>query len=258
VDFKPGGGTGIASAFVARATPDGHTILYVTNSYTILPAVSKNVPYDPNKDFEPIVLLAKQPSFLVVNPRFPVNNLREYAAYARANPEKINFGMIGVGGGNHLSATWLHSLMDVKVTYVPYKGSTLLSLAGGEIQASVATISAVVALVKAGKIRAIANTDGTRSPTLPDVPTVAEQGVSGFEFAPWQGWLAPAGTPGAVVRKLESGFIAAQKTPEMQDLLAKTGTVAIGGNGAQFRKLLASELVRWKKLAQDFNITVED
>jgi tripartite-type tricarboxylate transporter receptor subunit TctC len=259
VDFRPGGGTGIASSYVARSAPDGYTLLYVTNSFTVLPAVtSKGIPYDPVKDFEPLVLLSKQPSFLLVNPALPVRNLKEYIAYAKAHPDGVNFGMVGVGGGNHLSAAWLHSLMGVKVTFVPYKGSTLLPLVGGELQASAATVSAALSFVKAGKLRAIANTDSVRSPALPDVPTVAEQGVAGFEFAPWQGWLAPAGIAPPIARKLEGEFIAALKSADLLDTLSKTGTVPIGGTGAEFRKLLAAELVRWKKVALEYNITTDE
>ncbi len=259
VDFKPGGGTGLATGFVARSAPDGYTLLYVTNSFTVLPAVtSKNLPYDPNRDFEALVLLSKQPSFLLVNPALPIRNLKEYIAYARAKPEAINFGMVGTGGGNHLSAAWLHNLMGIKVTFVPYKGSTLLPLVGGELQASAATVSAALSFVKSGKLRAIANTDSVRSPALPDVPTVAEQGVAGFEFAPWQGWLAPAGIAPAIAHKLELEFIAALKSPDLLETMEKTGTVPIGGSGAQFKKLLSAELVRWKKVAQDYNITTDE
>lgn len=258
VDFKPGAGTGIASGFVARSQPDGHTLLYVTNSFTILPAVSDNTPYDAMKDFDPIVLLSKQPSFLLVNNKLPINNFKQYLAYAKAHPGELNYGMIGVGGGNHLSGAWLHFMTDTKVTYVPYKGSTLPGLMSGEIQVSTATISAALSLVRSGKIRAIANTDAVRSPALPDVPTLTEQGLPGYEFAPWQGWLAPAGIPAAIARKLESEFVAALNSPDINDILVKSGTVPIGAGGAQFRKMLQAELARWAKVAKDANIRVAD
>lgn len=259
IDHKPGGGGIIGTAQVAKAAPDGHTLLMISPTFTISAVLSKSLPYDSIKDFAPIGMTTRLPSLLVVHPSVPAKNLQEYVAYAKANPDKINFGGSGVRSFTQLAAGALHSATGVKVTYVPYKGmgDAVNAMLGGHVQAALASTGASLAHVKAGKIRALGINLLERSKVLPDVPTIAEQGVSGYNLASWAGLVAPAGTPSAIVNQISAALAKAMHAPEVSSKLAEIGVMVIGGTPEELRKQIADEIVVWTKVSKEIGIQPE-
>jgi tripartite-type tricarboxylate transporter receptor subunit TctC len=259
VDFKPGAGTTIGGAFVAKAAPDGHTLLMNTASFTVAPALyGARSPYDPIRDFAPVSITTMTPNFILVNAKLPVRNMKEYIAYAKANPGKLNFGTSGIGGINHLAGEWMHGLIGAKVTYIHYKGGsdTLRTLASGETDAAYAPPLTALPLIKAGKMRALAITTGERARILPDYPTIIED-IPGYEWSQWVGVFAPAKTPPAIVNKLGAEFGRAAKQP---DVIAKLeqGKMVVGSSPDELRKLVAREVPAWRKLVQETGAKVEE
>ena len=260
LDFKPGAGSTLGTALVAKAPADGYTLLVITTGYTVAPAFYKNLSYDPVKDLAAVSLLTSRPSLMVVNAALPVKTIKEYIAYARANPGRINFGTPGSGSAPHLGGEWLHSLTGTKATYVHYKGTAqmVLDVVGGRLDATISVPTTLISQVRSGKLRAIAGASIERSSLFPDLPTIAEQAVPGFDYASWLGVVAPAATPAAIVTRLNAELARVARAPDIVQKLAVDGTNAVGGPVEPFRKLIASEVERWRKLVQETGIKLEE
>jgi len=248
VDNKPGGAGNVAMQEVARADDQHTVILGHIGTLAVNPYMFEKLPYDPNKDFKPISLLAKVPSLYLVRPDLPVKNLKEFIAYARKNPGKVNYGSAGNGSAGHLAMEYLKMASDTFMLHVPYRGTgpQLTDLLAGRLDAASVGAPAVMQFIKAGKLRCIATGTATRIPQLPDVPTVAEQGFPGFEMTQWYGMLAPSTLPQAAVDKLALAAAAAVKQPGATEKLSADAAIAVGGTPAEFAKFIAAEQQRWK------------
>ena len=256
-DYKPGAGGSVGFAATAKAAPDGYTLVAATPAFSTLPAVMANLPYDPIKDFAPVVQLSSQLGMLAVHPSVPFTTMQEYVAYARANPGKLNWGTPGAGSTGHLVGAWLNDITRTNTTFVHYKGPQLFTdLMSGIVQATANGIVNIAPLVKAGKLRALAIPGPVRSQAFPDVPTAKEQGVD-FDYPSWMGIIAPAGTPIPIVNKLNAEFIKVQKLPETLKLLEKASVMPVSGTPAEFARLLADEIGRWKRLVKQLDIKIE-
>lgn len=248
VDNRPGAGGNLGSELVAKAPADGYTLLMGTvGTHAINGSLYRRMPFDAQKDFAPIVLVAAVPNVLVVNPGLPVHSVAELVAYAKANPGKLNFASSGSGTSIHLSGELFKVMADVQMTHVPYKGSApaLADLLGGQVQLMFDNLPPSLPQIKAGKLRALAVTTASRAPALPDVPTVAEAGLPGFEASSWFGLLAPAGTPREVIGRLNAEIAGWLASPEAKDKLASVGAIAMGGSPEDFAKHIAAETTKW-------------
>lgn len=259
LDYKAGAGGAIGTAFVAKAAPDGHAILLIGGSYTVLPAVYKDLGFDTLKDLAPISLMSEKPQILLVNPAFPARNFQEYVAYTRANPGKLNLGVTAQAGVNHLMTVWLHSLTQSKVAYIAYKGEgpMLPDLLSGRLDAAAIGIGTAIRLARAGKVRALGSSLTVRSKVWPELPTIAEQGTPQFSYTSWVGILAPGATPAGIVGKLSENFAKTARSPEVTGALEPDGWVLVGSTPAQFRQLIVTETERWRKLVADHGIQPE-
>lgn len=248
VENKPGGAGNVAMQEVARAD-DHHTlILGHIGTLAVNPYMFDKLPYDPNKDFRPISLLAKVPSLYLVRPDLPVKDLKEFVAFAKKNPGRLNYGSAGNGSAGHLAMEYLKMASDTFMLHVPYRGTgpQLTDLLAGRLDAASVGAPAVMQFIHAGKLRCIATGTAQRIPQLPDVPTVAEQGFPGFEMTQWYGLLAPASMPNAAVDKLASAAATAVRQPAAADKLKADAAIGVGGTPAEFAKFIAVEQARWK------------
>ena len=253
VDNRPGAGGNIGADLVAKAAPDGYTLVMGTvGTHAINPNLYAKMPYDHVKDFAPVILVAGVPNVLVVNPSLPVHSVKELIDYAKANPGKLNFASSGNGTSIHLSGELFKTMAGVQMTHVPYKGSApaLSDLMGGQVQLMFDNLPSSLGLIKAGKLRALAVTSASRAAALPDVPTIAESGLPGFEASSWFGILAPAGTPHEVVAKLNGAVAAWLATPEAKEKLLAQGAIAAGGTPEAFAKHIDSETAKWAKVVK--------
>ncbi|MCS4510630.1 Bug family tripartite tricarboxylate transporter substrate binding protein [Xylophilus ampelinus] len=248
VDNKPGAAGNIAMAEVARADDQHTLILGHIGTLAVNPYIFDKLPWDPNKDFKPVSLLAKVPSLYVVHPDVPARNLEEFIAYAKARPGKLSYGSAGNGSAGHLAFEYLKMTADVFVLHVPYRGTgpMLTDLMSGRLEASAIGAAAIIPFIKSGKVRCIATGSARRLPQLPDVPTVAEQGFPGFEMTQWYGMLAPANLAPAHLDKLAAETAGAVKAPESLKRLGGDAAEAIGSTPAQFAQFIAAEQARWK------------
>jgi tripartite-type tricarboxylate transporter receptor subunit TctC len=248
VDNKPGGAGNVAMQEVARADDQHTLILGHVGTLAVNPYIFDKLPYDPVKDFKPISLLAKVPSLYLVRPDLPVANLKEFIAYAKKNPGKLNYGSAGNGSAGHLAMEYLKMVSETFMLHVPYRGTgpQLTDLLAGRLDAASVGAPAVMQFIKAGKLRCIATGTTTRIPQLPDVPTVAEQGYPGFEMTQWYGLLAPATLPQPAVDKLAAATAAAVKQPAATEKLSADAALAVGGTPAEFTRFIAVEQQRWK------------
>jgi tripartite-type tricarboxylate transporter receptor subunit TctC len=254
-DYKPGAGTTIGNAYVAKAAPDGHTVLIISPSFTVAPLVYPNLPYDNDRDFAPVSMMTKRGSMFVVHPSLPVKNAAEYFSYARANPGKVNVGTSGNGSVGHMSLELLHMLTKSKVTFVHYKGGapSYAAVLKGEVDLVYGGPTAMLQHVKSGKLRILAFTTMERSRIMPDVPALSET-VPGFEYALWLGVIAPAATPVPIVNKLSADLARVAKAPDVVQRLEADSVTMVGSTPAEFRKVIAAETARWKKVVQDTGI----
>ena len=248
VDNKPGGAGNIAMQEVAHATDDHTLLLGHIGTLAVNQYIFPKLPYDPNKDFTPITLISKVPSLYVVHPDLPVKNLKEFVAYAKANPAKLNYGSAGNGSAGHLAFEYLKMTTDTFVLHVPYRGTgpMLTDLMAGRLQAAAVGAPALLQFIKAGKLRCIATGTSARLPQLPDVPTVAEQGYKGFEMTQWYGLMAPSQMPKAHIDKLEKEAIAAARSKVVYDKLSQDTALAVGNTRAEFEAFIKLEQARWK------------
>lgn len=260
VEYRAGAGGTIGTAYVARAPADGHTLLTITSSFTGAPALYKNLAYDPIRDFSGVSLMSKRTGVILVHPSVPYTNVAEFLAYARANPGKINVSTTGAGGTPHLNAEWLHNMTRTQVTFVHYKGSSsgLTDLMAGRVQVTYATLLSGMAHIKSGKVRALAIASAERSPSMPLLPTVQEQGVPGYDYASWLAIAAPNATPAAIVNRLSAELGKVAKMPDVMQRLEADGGILIGGSPGALNQLIASESARWRKLVADADIKLEE
>jgi tripartite-type tricarboxylate transporter receptor subunit TctC len=250
VENRAGASGNIGAAFVARATPDGYTIMLATITLATNPALYKNMEFDATKDFVPITLIAGVPHMLVVNPSVPAKNVKELIALAKQKPGKLNYSSAGIGSPFHIAAELFKETADVNIVHVPYKGGApaILDAVGGQVDMSFANLVAVLPMVKSGQLRALAVTSAKRSSAAPDVPTMAEAGLPGYDFSSWFGVLAPAGTPHDIVVRLNKEIIKALKDPDVEKQLTEQGADLIASTPEEFDAYLKSETAKWGKV----------
>jgi tripartite-type tricarboxylate transporter receptor subunit TctC len=259
VENKAGATGIIGTEFIAKAAPDGHTLVLVASSHAINPSMFKKLPYDTVKSFEPVVLTHVLPLMLVVHPSLPAKNVQELIAYAKANPGKLSFASSGPGGAPHMSGELFISMAGLDMTHVPYKGSTAAhsDLLSGRTSLMFDTVTAINPHVKSGALRTLAVTTAKRSASAPDVPTMAEAGMKGYETSTWGGVLAPAGTPKEVVAKLNAEMNKALAAPDVKQRMLEAGIEPAGGTPEQFAAFIQSEMVKWGKVAKIAKIQPE-
>ncbi len=259
LDYKPGAGGITGNNYVAKAKPDGHTLLIVTTSFATNFQLRENMPYS-YKEFAPISLLSRRPVILVVTPSLPVNNFAEYLAYAKANPEKLNWGTSGVGSIFHMAGAYLAAATGTKVTFIHYKGNAqgFLDLFAGRTQVSPMTTFAALPYIKSGKVRPIAHLTASRSRALPNLPSVAELGVAGYDYSGWGAILATGGTPAPIVNKLAAAIAAYTRSPDASARAIHEGYELESSTPEALGKFIESEIARWGKVARENNIKAGD
>lgn len=253
VENKPGAGTIIASDYVAKAVPDGHTLLLAASSLGIAPSLYSKVNYDPVKDFAPVSLVASVVHVLSVHPSVPAKNVSELVRWVKANPNQANYGSVGAGTSTHLESELFNTMAGVKMEHVPYKGSApaLLDLVGGNINVMFDAYASSKPFIADNRIRLLAVTTAQRSKLLPQVPTVAESGLPGYEAMPWLGFVAPAGTPAPVIDKFHAELMEVLKEPAVQEKFQSLGLEIIGNKPAEFAEFIKKDIVKWAKVVKD-------
>jgi tripartite-type tricarboxylate transporter receptor subunit TctC len=259
IDNRPGANTNVGTEFVAKAPPDGYTLLATASTLTINPSLYATLPYDPLRDFAPITLTALTPLILVVHPSLPVKSVKELIALARSKPGQLNYGSAGNGSTLHLAGEMFNSLARVKLVHVPYKGVTnaFSDLLGGQI--SIMFPGAPIALpqVRAGKLRALGTTGAGRTPAAPELPPISESGLPGYEVSVWYGILAPAGTPTAAINRLHSEISNIVQLPEIKERWAVLGAEPLHNTPEQFAAFLKADLGKWAKVVRDSGAKID-
>ena len=254
---RAGAGGNVGLDFVAKARPDGYTLVHATESLTMSPGLYNKLSYDPIKDLQPIAQTARSPILLLARPDFPAKTLKELVEYAKANPGKVTFGTGGVGSAPHLGGELLKSVTGIDIVHVPYKGvvPALTGMIGGEVDLALLTPAAAAPQVEAGKARALAVLGETRAQLLPDVPTAKEAGVDNLVVSGWYGFLAPAGTPQAIIDRLGVEITKITAMPEVKEQIQKVGVEPVSGlTPEQFGEFIKNEIPRWSKVASDANV----
>ena len=255
VENRAGAAGRIGTALVAKADPDGHMLLTTTeSSMVIAPHTGAVLGYDPLKDFAPVSLLTRNTVVLVVHPSVPAKTLKEYMALAKADPSKLSYGSSGVGGPNHLAGEIFNRMTGLNIVHVPFPGTgaAVPAVIGNQVGAMWGFTAGLIPFIRDGQLRALAVSSKERSPALPDVPTVAEAGVPGYEATSWIGMLAPAGTPPAIIDRLWDAVNTAMKVASVRETLAKGGTDIVVSKPDEFREVIASDLAKYAKLADLF------
>ncbi len=257
VDNRAGAGGAIGADAVARAAPDGYTILQGTGStHGTNPAVNKKLPYDPIKDFDPIVMIARTPYILVAHPAIAANTVRELVALAKAQPGKINFASYGSGSSNHLAAELFKAMAGIDLVHVPYKGAApaVAAIVAGEVQVIFDVVGTSVQHIKAGKMKLLGVGSAQRSPVAPDAPTLAESGVAGFDAGTFFGVFAPAGTPRAIVDRLNREVVKVLGMPAVRERLVMMGNEIAGGPPEALGEAVSQEVAKWRRLVREQNL----
>jgi tripartite-type tricarboxylate transporter receptor subunit TctC len=259
IDNRPGAGTLIATEIVARAVPDGHTLLMATPPLVVAPALFQKLPFDISRDFAAVTNIAATSNVLVVHPSVPAHTVKELVALARANPRKYTFGSSGIGGASHLAMELFRSQAGIEVVHVPYKGGSLAvtDLLGGRLALMFANLTTVQAHIKSGKVRALAIGTAQRSLVVPELPTVAESGVPGYEANNWNGVVVPAGTPRTAIERLQREIKAIVNVSDMRDKLLAAAFEPVADTPAEFGHYLASERAKWGKVVIDAGVKPE-
>ncbi|WP_206042698.1 tripartite tricarboxylate transporter substrate binding protein [Acidovorax sp. SRB_14] len=260
VDNRAGAGGTVGAASAARATPDGYTLVIGTNaSHAIAATIHRKLRYDPLKDFVPVTLVAHVPQVLMVHPSVPVSNVQELIAFARKHPGKLNFSSAGNGTPGHLGMELFKMMAQVDMVHVPFQGGNpaLLALTGGQVEVLADNVNSALPMIKAGKVKAIAVTSAKRSGALPDLPTIAEQGVAGFDSGSWFALFAPAGTPAPVVARLNAETIKALNNPTVRSTLAAQGAEPEAGTPEALTQLIHSDIAKWGAVVKKIGLTAD-
>ena len=253
IDYKPGAGSTIGADVVAKSAPDGYTIIMLLTAHAINASLMPSLPYDTVRDFTSITLAATLPLVVVVNSQAPIQTLQDLIKAAKADPGKLNYGSAGAGNTSHLAVEYFKSVVGVDITHVPYKGSgpAVAGLLGREVDLMFDSLSSSLGQIQAGKFRAIGVSTAKRSHVLPQVPTIQESGVPGFDISAWYGIFAAAGTPPAIVQKLNAEFIKAMAQPKAKEAIEGYGYQIVGSTPAQLDAHVKAEMVRWAKVVKD-------
>lgn len=259
IDNKPGANGNIGNAAVAKAPADGYTLLYNTSSIALSPALYKKLSYDVNKELAPVALAAVVPLALVTHTSVPARTVQEFQAYLRANPDKLSYGSAGNGNVTHLGAFQMLQAMGGEATHIPYKGSAPadLALAAGQIQFMTETINSVIPFIKDKRMNLLAVTTPQRMALYPEVPTLAESGLKGFEAGAWQGLMVPAGTSADIITKLNTALNKVLKSPQVTSKLALQGTEPLGSTPQEYAAYLQKELKRWKDVVAVTGVSLD-
>ena len=259
VDNRPGASGIIGTDIVAKAPPDGYTVLMMSLTFTVNPSLFSKLPYDTVRDLIPVTMVASAPLMLVVHPSVPAKSVTEFIAYAKANPGKLNFGSGGPGTTPHLAGEMIKTVAGIQVTHIPYKGGApaLTDLVAGQIQLMCENIPGTLPFAKAGKLRALAVTDLKRSPLLPELPTLDEAGLKGYQIVGWNGLFVPAGTPQPIVNRLNAEVVKALALPDVKDRLATLGADAVGDTPQHFAVFIKAEIPKWAKVVKDAGLKIE-
>jgi len=260
VENKAGAGGNIGSELVARSDPDGYTMLMGTvATHGINASLYKNIAFDPVKDFKPITLIASTPSVLLINPSVPATSVKQLIEYAKANPGKLNFGSSGNGSSHHLAGELFNAMAGTQMKHIPYRGTSAAQtdLVGGQIQVLFDTLPAAMPLLKGGKVKALAVSSAQRDPALPDLPTISEAGVKGYEVGSWYGLLFPANTPDEIVNRISTTVTNIIKTPEITTRLRDLGATPVASSPAQFASHIASEQAKWASVIKQAGARVD-
>lgn len=260
VENRAGAGGIIGAQMAAKSAPDGYTFLLAAINHSILTTLKPNMSYDLEKDFVPVGMVAAFPIILVTNLSLPFKSVQELIAYAKANPNKLSYGSSGSGGGTHLAAELFCSMTGIKMLHVPYKGSApaMTDLLGGHIQLMFADSPSALPQIKKGKLRALGISARQRSVLMPELPTIAEAGVPGYESNSWVGIVAPAGTPAPIIAKVNADLVKSLNDPTVKTKLLEVGGEPMPGNPEQFGKFIHSETVKWAKIIKEANIPLLD
>jgi tripartite-type tricarboxylate transporter receptor subunit TctC len=259
IDNRPGAGATIGSEAVSRAAPDGYTLLLASQTNAISASLYPKLNYQPIDDFAPISLLGREPGVLVVHPSLPVRNVAELIALAKEKPGQLNYASSGNGSGQHLFMAMFASMSGIQLTHVPYRGSgqATTDLLAGTVPISIPGMAGMMGHIKGGKLRALATTGQRRAPQLPDVPTLAESGVSGYSAYVWMGLLAPRGTPAAITSLLQRESAAALNAPEVRQYFAEAGMEAVGSTATEFDAFFREERDRWALIVKQTGAKVD-
>ena len=260
IENKPGAGGGVGAEFTAKSAPDGYTIMGGTiSTHAINASLYKNLPYDPVKDFVAITLIARVPNMLVVNPAVPAKDVKELIALLKANPNKYSFASSGNGTSQHLSGELFKAMSGTDMQHIPYKGSppALQDVMGGQVTMTFDNITTAWPLAKAGKLRALAVTTAKRSSVAPEVPTLAESGLPGFEVGSWQGVFAPAGTPPEIVKRLNAEIVKALNLPDVREKLSGLGAEIVADSPEEFSALVKAEVEKWAEVVKKSGAKVD-
>jgi tripartite-type tricarboxylate transporter receptor subunit TctC len=259
VDNRPGGSSTIGLDLAAKSPPDGHTWGTPNITFGANPSLMKKMPFDSEKDLLPVSQVTVVTLVLSLHPSVPARSVKELIALAKARPGELNFGSAGNASANHLATAKFMHMSGIKLTHVPYKGGgpAVISLVGGETSMLFATIPSAIQHIQSGRLRALAVSRAQRNPALPDVPTVAEAGVPGFEAIEWNGVMVPAGTPAAVIRRIHQALAKALAVPAMKDRIVQVGAEVVGSSPEEFAAFIKSEFSAWSKVVKEVGITVE-
>jgi tripartite-type tricarboxylate transporter receptor subunit TctC len=261
VENRPGGGGNIGVGAVARATPDGHTLVVVPSLFTTNISLFKNINWDPIRDFEPLTLVGRTPIFLVVNPTvLRAGSVKELIALAKAEPAKLNYASGGIGATPHLAGELFKAMAGIDMTHIAYKGTApaMTDLVAGQVHLSFSSPLTALPHVKSGRLRALGVTALERSKLMPDVPTIAEAGVPGYEVISWFGFLAPAGTPRPIVQKLHAEMAKSLTLPDVRERLANVGLEIIASTPEQMRAFVKADIAKWARVIRDARIPQVD
>jgi tripartite-type tricarboxylate transporter receptor subunit TctC len=259
VDNRAGGASIIGTALAANAPADGYTLLLVANTFAVNPSLVPKLPYDALKDLVPISLVGQTPQVLVVTPAIPAHSVKEFLAYAKSKPNELNYGSTGVGSTANMAGALLNSMAGIQLVHVPYKGTaqSLTDVIAGHLHVAIPSMTSSIAHIRAGKIKALGLTSGKRSAQLPDVPTIAEAGVPGYQAVIWNGVLAPTGTPKPVLDRLSRDVAAAMRSPEATARYGAMGAETIGSTPEEFASFLRSEIAQYARVIKEAGLKAE-